>query len=109
MAIPNAVNVSYDDVATTTIERRTKKLKDNLSNNTALLMRLKERGRMRTFTGGRTIVEELAYSGPGNFQYYSGYDQLGTSQADMLTVADYTIKQAAVAVSMSGLEMLQNA
>lgn len=66
MASPNS---TYDDVATTTIERRSKKLADNLSWNTALLFRLKEKGKIRTFTGGRTIVEELAFSGPGNFQY----------------------------------------
>ncbi len=39
----------------------------------------------------------------------SGYDTLGVTQGDMLTAAEYAIKQAAVAVSMSGLEMLQNA
>lgn len=101
-------NSTYDDIATTTIARRSKVLKDNLSNNTALLYRLKEKGRSRPFSGGRVIVEEIAYSGPGNFQYYSGYDQLGTQQNDMLSAAEFNIKQAAVAVSMSGLEMLQN-
>lgn len=102
-------STNYDDIATTTIARRSRMLADNLSNNTALLMRLKGRGKMRTFNGGQAIVEELAYSGPGNFQMYSGYDQLGTSQGEMLTAAEYAIKQAAVAVSMSGLEQLQNA
>lgn len=104
-----APNASYDDIATTTIERRSRVLKDNFSNHTALLNRLKERGRIRTFNGGRVIVEELAYSGPGNFQYYSGYETIGVDQAEMLTAAEFSIKQAAVAVSMSGLEMLQNA
>lgn len=100
--------LTYDDLATTTIERRSKKLADNLSDNTALLYRLKERGNMRTFSGGRVIEEELMFSGPGNFQYYSGYDTLGVSQGDMLTMAEFGIKQAAVVVSMSGLEELQN-
>jgi hypothetical protein len=106
MASPNS---AYDEIATTTIERRSKKLADNLSENTSLLMRLKERGRMRSFSGGRVIVEEIAYQGPGNFQYYSGYDTLNTAQQQMLTAAEFSIKQAAVAISMSGLEMLQNA
>lgn len=106
MATPNS---SFDDIITTTLRRRSKKLADNVSHNTALLYRLKERGRSRPFSGGRTIVEEIAFSGPGNFQYYSGYDTLNVSQDDMLTAAEYNIKQAAVAISMSGLEMLQNA
>ena len=100
--------LTYDDLATTTIERRSRKLADNLSENTALMFRLKEKGKVRTFSGGRVIEEELMFSGPGNFQYYSGYDQLGTSQGDMLTMAEFNIKQAAVVVSMSGLEELQN-
>jgi hypothetical protein len=106
MTTPNS---NFDDVITTTLRNRSKKLADNLSDNTALMFRMKEKGRIRTFSGGRTIVEEIAFSGPGNFQYYSGYETLGTSQDDMLTAAEYNIKQAAVAVSMSGLEMLQNA
>lgn len=101
--------LTYDDLATTTIDKRSRKLADNLSQNTALLYRLNEKGKIRTFSGGRNIEEELMFSGPGNFQYYSGYDQLGTSQGDMLTMAEFGIKQAAVVVSMSGLEELQNA
>lgn len=102
-------NSSYGDIATTTIERRSRRLADNLSNNTALMLRLKERKRMRSFSGGNVILEELAYSGPGNYKRYSGYDTLDVSQDDMLTAAEYGIKQAAVAVSMSGLDELQNA
>lgn len=107
MASPNS---TYDDIATTTIERRTRKLADNFSNNTALMQKLKTKGNSRPASGGRVIVEEIAYSGPGNFQYYSGYDQLGIAQDNMLTAAEFSWKQAAVAVSMSGLEMdVQNA
>ena len=72
------------------------------------MFRLKEKGNVRSFSGGRVIEEELMFSGPGNFAYYSGYDTLGTSQGDMLTMAEFNIKQAAVVVSMSGLEELQN-
>ena len=102
-------NTNFDDIITTTLRRRSKTLADNFSNNTALLSRLRQRGNTRTFSGGRTIVEEIAYSGPGNFQYYSGYDSLNISQAPMLTAAEFNVKQAAVAISMSGLDMLQNA
>lgn len=112
MATPGTGGVTstaYDDIATTTIARRSKKLADNLTHNTALLFRLQERGNVRTASGGQAIVEEITYSGPGNFQYYSGFDTLGIQQGEMLTAAEYAWKQAAVAVSMSGLEMLQNA
>lgn len=106
MATPNA---NFDDIISTTLRKRSGKLADNVSDNTALLFRLKEKGRTKAIAGGRTIVEEIAFAGPGNFQYYSGYDTVGISQDDMLTAAEYNWKQGAVAVSMSGLEMLQNA
>lgn len=106
MATPNS---NFDDVIATTLRNRSGVIADNVSNNTALLMRLKERGNNRPFTGGRTLNEEIAFSGPGNAGWYSGYDTLDISQDDMITVAEFNIKQIACAVSMSGLEMLQNA
>ena len=39
---------------------------------------------------------------------YSGYDILNITPSDVFTAAQYSIAQAAVAVSISGLEMLQN-
>lgn len=102
-------NTNFDEIITTTLRRRSKKLADNFSENTALLARLKARGKRRPFSGGRTIVEEIAFDGPGNFQWYSGYDSLDTAQDTMLTAAEFDVKQAAVAITMSGLEMLKNA
>ncbi len=42
------------------------------------------------------------------FSRYSGYDTINISPSDVFTAAQYSITQAAVAVSISGLEMLQN-
>ena len=44
----------------------------------------------------------------GTYKRYSGYDVLNISPSDVFTAAQYPIAQAAVAVSISGLEMLQN-
>lgn len=106
MATPNT---NFDDVITTTLRDRSKVLADNVMENTALLLRLKERGNNRPSAGGRTLVEEIAFSGPGNFQWYSGYETLGINQGDMLTAAEFNWKQASIAISLSGLEGLQNA
>src|SRR5690348_14955648 len=105
MAQPNA---TFDEILTTTLYNRSKQVADNLTNNTALLFRMKERGRVRPVDGGNSILEHLAFSGPGNGQWYSGYDALSLSQTDMLTTAEFNFKQYAVAVSASGLEMLRN-
>lgn len=104
MAFPNV-----SDIIATTIERRSKKLADNVTKNNALLARLKQRNRIQTFSGGRLIYEEMSFAENGNAGYYSGYDLLPVAPQDVLTAAQYDIKQAACPVVISGLEMLQNA
>lgn len=104
MAVPN-----LSELVTTTLRHRSRKLSDNVTANNALLARLKERGRVRLFSGGREIAEELTYAENGSFKRYSGYEQLSLTQNDVISAATYPIVQAAVAVQMSGLEELQNA
>lgn len=103
MASPN-----LSEIVTTTLRNRSGKLADNFTNNNALLYRLSEKGRIKPFRGGRTIVEELAYAENGTYTRYSGYEELDISPSDVITGAEFEIKQAAVSVSMSGLEQLQN-
>jgi len=62
------------DNKTTTIQNRSGKLADNLTNNNALLMKLQERGNVRPFSGGNVILEEIMYndSTTNNANSYSG-------------------------------------
>lgn len=53
-------------------------------------------------------MHELQYQENSTFKRYSGYDLLNIQPSDVLTAAEYDYKQAAVAVSISGLEQLQN-
>lgn len=103
MASPN-----LSEIITTTLRNRTGKLADNVTKNNALLMRLKEKGTVRPVSGGRTIVQELEYAENGTFARYSGYDTLNIAPSDVFTAAEFDIKQAAVTVSISGLEQIQN-
>jgi len=96
------------EIVTTTLRNRTGKLADNVTKNNALLLRLKKKGNVKTVSGGRTIVQELEYAENGTFKRYSGYEALNISPSDVFTAAEYNYAQAAVAVSISGLEMLQN-
>ncbi len=100
-------NVS--DIIATTIEKRSKKIADNVTKNNALLSKLQQRGRARPFSGGRLIYEELSFAQNGNAGYYSGYDLLPVAAQDVISAAQFDIKQAACPVIISGLEMLQNA
>jgi hypothetical protein len=104
MAFPNV-----SDILATTIESRSGEIADNVTDNNALLKKLKMRGNTKTFSGGSVIYQELSFADNGNAGYYSGYDLLPVTAQDVLSAAQYDIKQAAVAVVISGLEMLQNA
>lgn len=54
------------------------------------------------------ILQELEYAENSTFTYYQGYDVLNVSPSDVFSAAQYNWKQAAVAISISGLEQLQN-
>jgi len=107
MALVNP-STTLTEIVTTTLRNRTGKLADNISKNNALLNRLKKRGKIKTVSGGRTIVQELEYAENGTFKRYSGYEALNISPSDVFTGAEFNYAQAAVAVSISGLEMIQN-
>lgn len=96
------------EIVTTTLRNRTGKVADNVTKNNALLYRLRRRGNVKTVSGGRTIVQELEYAENGTFKRYSGYEALNISPSDVFTGAEFNYAQAAVAVSISGLEQLQN-
>jgi len=103
-------NSSISDIIATNIQSRTGELADNVTNNNALLRRLKERGNVKTFSGGNVILQEIMYndSATNNTNSYSGYEVLNVSQNSPISAAQFSITQYASAVSISGLEMIQN-
>jgi hypothetical protein len=99
---------NLSEVVTTTLRNRTGVLQDNVSRNNALLARLNKKGRIKSFSGGRTIVQELNYANNTTFTWYSGYQTVNINPSQVFTAAEFPIRQAALAVSISGLEELQN-
>jgi len=108
MASPLVTSIDWGDVTTTTLENRSRTLADNITNNNALLSRLKMKGRQKPFSGGREIMQELRYAQNQTFMWYSGFEFLNVSLNDTMTAARFPIKQAAISVTLSGLEELQN-
>lgn len=107
MALINP-SAAMTEIVTTTLRNRTGKLADNVSKNNALLKRLKAKGKVKPVNGGRTIVQEMEYAENGTFKRYSGYEALNISPSDVFTAAEFNYAQAAVAISISGLEEIQN-
>jgi hypothetical protein len=101
-------NSSISDIVATTIQNRSGKIADNVTDNNALLKFLSKRGNVRPFSGGNVILQELSFAENGNVGYYSGYDLLPVAASDVISAAEFSIKQAACPVVVSGLEELQN-
>ena len=103
MSFPNVT-----DIVATTIQSRTRQIADNVTKNNALLARLNERGNIKPISGGNVIFEELSFAENANAGFYSGYDLLPVAAQDVISAAEFNIKQLACPIVMSGLEMLQN-
>lgn len=103
MSSPN-----LSEIVTTTLRNRSGKLADNVTKNNALLFRLSRRGKIKPVSGGRTIVQELEYAENSTYKRYSGYELLNINPSDVFTAAEFNYAQSAVAISISGLEQLQN-
>lgn len=99
MASPN-----LSEIITTTLRNRSGELADNVSKGNALLGKLKEKGSWKA-ASGRSIVQELDYAENGTFMYYSGGEVLNVGSSDVLSAAEFDWKQAAVAVTATGLEI----
>ena len=104
MAFPN-----LSDIVSTTIQNRSRAIADNVTKNNALSAKLSQRGNVKSFAGGNTIMQELSFAQNGNGGWYSGYDLLPVAAQDVISSAEYAIKQLACPIVMSGLEQLQNA
>ena len=103
-------NSQVSDIIATTIQSRSEALSDNVTNNNALLRRLKKKGNVRPVTGGNLILEEIMYTDPTtiNVNSYSGYEVLNIAPNSPISAAQFNFSQYAGAISISGLEILQN-
>jgi hypothetical protein len=99
MASPN-----LSEIITTTLRNRSGELADNVSKGNALLSKMKEKGAWKA-ASGRSIVQELDYAENGTFMYYSGGEVLNIAASDVLSAAEFDWKQAACAVTATGLEI----
>lgn len=94
----------------TTIQQRSGKLADNVTNNDAGLYTMKEKGNVRPFGGGNVILEEIMYNdtATNTTNSYSGYETINVGANSPISAAQFSIAQYASSVVISGLEILQN-
>lgn len=98
------------DIVSTTIQSRSGALADNALKQNALLARLNQKGNAKPFSGGNVILQEIMYNDANtqNAGFYSGYDVIDITPNSPITAAQFDIKQASAAVTISGLDQLMN-
>ena len=99
---------AWTELASTTYRNHSSEVADNVSKHNALYRRLSQKGRIRTESGGLSIVTPLEYASNSTYQRYSGYDPLNINAVDVITAAEFAWKQAAVNVAASGIELRTN-
>lgn len=98
---------NFSEIATAVFDNVESALNDIGSNNVQLYKLLAERKRVRPFSGGEQIRENLIYQGNGTYTRYTGSDTININPARVVDAARYPIKQVAVSINVNGLEQLQ--
>lgn len=107
MALGSHTPATWDNILSTTMHNYRKSLTDNIFNSRPLLNFYMSNGRVRTVSGGISIVEPVIYT-LGDVSAYSGYDQITVTPKNTATAAQYSWKQLVATISISGLEEAQN-
>lgn len=108
MAIGSVSVTEAGEIVATTLRSRTGELVDNTSNNNPVLRRLKTRGKIKPWRGGRTIMQEIHYSGNATYKRYRGYERLNIQPSEVIGFYEFDPKYVAIAVTISGEELLLN-
>lgn len=101
-------NPNFDDVLATTLKNYLAKLEDNIFTARPLVFFLKQAGQIRKIGGGATIVLPLIHALNSTAGSYSGYDTIATTPQEGISAAEYTWKQYAVSIAISGIEEAMN-
>jgi hypothetical protein len=101
-------NVNYDTLLSTTLANHMPKLIDNVFSARPLVYFLKQAGQIRTISGGAKIVMPLLYGQNSTAASYSAYDPITITPQTGITSAEFSWKQYAATIAISGIEEAQN-
>jgi len=101
--------LNLGEIVATTLRNRDPSLADNITNDNWLLSTLQDKGHFKPATGGRTLVEPIAYAENSSAKFYDGYETFTiTEQADQIDAAEYDWKQLGGFAMISGAEQIKN-
>jgi len=107
MAIATHEPGDWNTILSTTFHNYRKTLTDNVWNARPLLNFYMSKGRVRTLSGGISIVEPIIAT-EGLTQAYDEWEAVLVNSVDTATAAQYAWKQLAATIIISGLEEAQN-
>ena len=108
MAGPVIRSETYDALLTTTMHKLGRVIRDQITSSIRFTAWLEANGRMRKEGGGERIRVPLMYGHNTGADFFSGYGVLDTTPQDGITTAFFPWSQAAVPITISGLEKRQN-
>lgn len=97
-------NPNFDVLLSTTLKNHAAKIEDTVFSARPLAHFLKQAGQIKMKGGGVKIVEPLLIAQNSTAGSYAGYDPIDTTPQDGISAAEYSWKQYAVSISISGIE-----
>lgn len=102
-----APNSSFTDIVATSLQGYSGEIADNVSNHNVLHRQIMRKGNNNVATG-RSIVQEIEYAENANVMWYTGSEPLRTDAGEIVSAAEFSYKQLAGSVVITGLEEIQN-
>jgi hypothetical protein len=99
--------LTYDQISAITEKYYVRKLEDNIFDSNPYLRRIKTRS-LTKIDGGTQVMVPLEYAVNGSGGWYSGADTLYTSDTEVITSADYALKQIYENISIKRSDELKN-
>ena len=107
MALASHTPATWNDILSTTMHNYRKTLTDNVFNSRPLLNHYMSKGRVKTISGGISIVEPVMYA-EGQADSYAEWDTLTVTPTPTASAAQFDWKQLYATIAISGLEEAQN-
>lgn len=101
-------NANYDEILATTLANHQSTLVDNVFTARPFAFFMKRAGQIQVEDGGHKIVVPTMYEQNSTFGTYSGSDSISTTEQAGISAAEYDWRQAAVSVTINGLEEAKN-
>ena len=103
-----AGNSNFDEILSTTLKNYIPKLTDNIFSARPLFYALTNGQPIRRISGGAKIVVPVIYGTNSTAGSYDGTDTISTTAQTGISAAEYSWKQYAATVTISGIEEAKN-